>query len=180
MPESIMLDPSLLLSFKTQPLLTEARRRGELEGMVLPASFVRALTDDRATRAASYFGKRRELSALLPLVRNSFGDFPTFQSSGPAILLETDLKKVLVDGQRRRLSSEPRALRGQERFERQLRGAVRSQVVYEILSEEWEFLQSRSWIVSKIRKPFNVFIKAGGVAIEWSHEHFDIAAAKTL
>jgi hypothetical protein len=49
-----------------------------------------------------------------------------------------------------------------------------------ILSEEWAFLQSESWLASKTRKPFDAFIRAGAVAIELNREVFDKLAARTL
>ncbi len=38
--------------------------------------------------------------------------------------------------------------------------------LYEILFEEWIFLHGQSWIVSKIRKQFDLFIQAGSVCLE--------------
>lgn len=57
---------------------------------------------------------------------------------------------------------------------------TKSQTITEILFEEWIFLQKKSWIVSRIKKAFNYFVKAGAVSIEFSRKTLDSAVKKTL
>ena len=43
---------------------------------------------------------------------------------------------------------------------------VRDPVVRAILLDEWSFLQGGSWIASRIRRPFTVFVRGGAAAVE--------------
>jgi hypothetical protein len=52
--------------------------------------------------------------------------------------------------------------------------------VTEILTEEWVFLQEQSWIVSRIKKPFNRFIEAGGVCLQFSGKATDKLVNRSL
>jgi len=42
-----------------------------------------------------------------------------------------------------------------------------NEYILEILIEEWIFLQEQSWIVSRIKKPFNRFVDAGSVCLQF-------------
>jgi len=49
-----------------------------------------------------------------------------------------------------------------------------------ILAEEWAFLQARSIVGSRIKKPFNTFIRAGAVAVEGGRRSFHQLETRTL
>jgi|GEM_PF-1809328 len=51
--------------------------------------------------------------------------------------------------------------------------------VTEILFEEWVFLQEKSWVISRIKKPFSYLIRSGAVSIEISRRTLDLAAGGT-
>ena len=52
--------------------------------------------------------------------------------------------------------------------------------ILNILIEEWIFLQERSWIVSRIKKPFSRFIDAGSVCLQFSSRAVDRIINRTL
>jgi hypothetical protein len=52
--------------------------------------------------------------------------------------------------------------------------------IAEILIEEWIFLQEKSWVVSRIKKPFNRFVNAGSVCLQFSGRAADIIINRTL
>jgi hypothetical protein len=49
-----------------------------------------------------------------------------------------------------------------------------------VLFEEWVFLQENSWIVSRIKKPFNTFINAGSACLQFSKETVEYMIRRTL
>jgi hypothetical protein len=49
-----------------------------------------------------------------------------------------------------------------------------------ILMEEWVFLQEQSWVVSRIKKPFNRFIDAGSVCLQFGGRAADRVINRTL
>jgi hypothetical protein len=57
---------------------------------------------------------------------------------------------------------------------------ARDETVLRVLTEEWNFLNTHSWIASRIRRPFSTFVKAGAIAIEGSRQVLDQAVADTL
>lgn len=52
--------------------------------------------------------------------------------------------------------------------------------ILNILIEEWVFLQEQSWIVSRIKKPFNRFLDAGSVCLQFSSRSVDRIVNRTL
>jgi len=50
----------------------------------------------------------------------------------------------------------------------------------DILFEEFVFSQEQSWIVSRIKKPFNRFLAAGTTCVQYSLRTFDALAKRTL
>jgi len=65
-------------------------------------------------------------------------------------------------------------------FYESLLGDIENKILAEILFEEWIFLQEKSWIISGIKKPFDYFIKAGAVGIEFGKKTLDFAVKRTL
>ncbi|WP_456468016.1 hypothetical protein [Archaeoglobus sp.] len=49
-----------------------------------------------------------------------------------------------------------------------------------ILLEEWVFLQEKSLAISRIKKPFKEFVKAGAVCIEFGKRTLDYAVSRTV
>ena len=43
---------------------------------------------------------------------------------------------------------------------------VRDPVVRAILQDEWSFLRGEGWLASRVRRPFNAFVRGGAAAIE--------------
>ncbi len=52
--------------------------------------------------------------------------------------------------------------------------------IVDILYEEWVFIQEYSWIVSRIKKPFNRFIAAGAICLYAGNRAVDKAIKRTL
>lgn len=157
---SLMLDPSLLLSMRTLPVIADLARRNELRGAVIPRSFFQVLEERGLNVNVSRFfggptGEREygRLADILPQVR----ELREYQSRGAPIpeVTETEIMPVIT---------------------RQI-GAPE---VAKILVEEWAFLTAQSWIVSRIKRPFSAFVKAGAFAIEGSRDSFDKLVARTL
>jgi hypothetical protein len=65
-------------------------------------------------------------------------------------------------------------------FAHDLRSLAPDPLLYQILTEEWLFMTSSSWIVSRIKRPFSTFVRSGAVAIEWGAKTFDRLAARVL
>lgn len=65
-------------------------------------------------------------------------------------------------------------------FYESLLSNTENDILAEILFEEWIFLQERSWIISRIKKPFNYFIKSGTIGIELGRKTLDLAVKRTL
>lgn len=59
-------------------------------------------------------------------------------------------------------------------------GRPSSQHLLNILMEEWAFLQERSWVVSRIKKPFTRFINAGAGCLQFSDTAVNRLVGKTL
>jgi hypothetical protein len=60
----------------------------------------------------------------------------------------------------------PGAEREYESFYRALGEAVNQQVLQDILFDEWFFLTHESWLLSRIKAPFQAMVKAGEMGIE--------------
>src|SRR5208337_872104 len=162
--EGLMLDPSLLLSERTLPVVEAAWASGELAGAVLPASFVRAFSGTTSRKAVvRYFRGTREAEEFEP------GTAPNIRR--PARLLgEMSESEAVYHG--------PRL--ADEAFARSLNVVTKDSVVSDVPVEEWLFLTSSSIIASRIKRPFSAFVRAGAVTLEWGRHKFDLAAARVL
>lgn len=67
-----------------------------------------------------------------------------------------------------------------ENFYYNLSVDIRKGIVADILLDEWFFLQEKSWLISKIKKPFTYFVKAGSVCVEFGERTLDSAIRRTL
>lgn len=159
MPHQLMLDPSLLLSRRTLGLVMESWREGELEGAILPPSFaISALHGELSPRSIQLYGETLSLVPELEEIAR-FVDESGFLTELPE---ETPRTEVPAE------------------FDRQLARIARDDLAHRILREEWAFLISRSFLGSRLRRPFNSFLRAGAVAMEWGGKRLDEIAAKTL
>jgi len=66
------------------------------------------------------------------------------------------------------------------REELYLRGELLDKDLLSILFEEWVFMQEYSWVVSRIKKPFNRLISAGAVCTQFSQITVDMLIRRTL
>jgi hypothetical protein len=140
-PPKLMLDPSLFLSPRSLQIIFSALEAGELEGVVVPASFVEAVSAPALAESLSYFAPRMR----------------------PGLV--ADAAGLFRRERRIELYSAPEA-KVEEAFNRNIERSTRNDLVSRILIEEWSFLTSQSWIASRIRRPFSVFVKAGAVTVE--------------
>lgn len=158
MPGQLMLDPSLFLSVGTLRAVQSAWHSGMLEGVLLPASFVSAVRERRVSeKTRRFFGVWGRPTDFFDLdVYNFLREIEGFvsykQGAGAPV---------------------------EDEFANRLRTETRDSLLSEILLEEWAFLNTRSWIASRVRRPFASFIRAGGVAIELGGKVFDHVVART-
>jgi hypothetical protein len=155
MPQQLMLDPSLLLSSRTFGLVSQGWQRKELDGTILPPSFgAAAIRGELSRRSLNFFGGR--------------------DPSDPREVAAFVERSGLLEG----IKPERREL--PDDFVRHLADAARDDLLLSILIEEWTFLTSRSWIASRLRRPFTAFLQGGAVAVEWGGKRLDEVTARTL
>jgi hypothetical protein len=58
--------------------------------------------------------------------------------------------------------------------------SIEDQLATEIISDEWSFLTSESWLLSKTRRAFDKMVEAGGAAVHLSGRVFDQVVRRTL
>jgi len=153
-----MLDPSLFLSFRTLRLIREAFDAGELKGALVPRSFVSSVQQGTFLRSGlRYFGASQKEIAELRNVGSFIGELERYKRYEPPA-------EGLVSGDMRE----------------ELETLAPDLDVFEILSEEWLFLNSQSWLASRTRKAFSTFVRAGALAAEGGRKLFDEVAMRTL
>ena len=59
-------------------------------------------------------------------------------------------------------------------------GEYFDEAVLSVLFEEWIFLHEYSWVVSRVKKPFNKFIDAGTVCLQFGKKTVETLTRKTL
>lgn len=157
MAERVMLDPSLFTSFRTLRIIRTAIEAGELENAFVPASFLAALQRSAfSEHALAYFGaSRNEIRDL----RN----IPQF------------LPELFSLAQHEASPVQPTT-----EFQRELLALARDFDIFQILNEEWAFLNSESWIAARTKRSFASFIRAGAVGVEAGRKVFNKTLAKTL
>ena len=157
----VLLDPSLLLDRKSfEWTLKLLRLRATWNGIVffVPARLLEVMDDTRsAVQLSRFFAVRSEPTPVGELARG-------VEERGLSLFRGESFPPFLSD--------EPPSI--------SLRVPVRSRVLAEVLLDEWAFLQSRSWIVSRTKKTFTKFVKAGSVALEVGQRCLDAAVRKTL
>lgn len=153
----VMLDPSLLLTSRSLRRVTDALIGAQPGSVTVPSSFWRAFrARELPQQMATFFGATREALESAQFVQA----VAALPSLVPYALVErTD--------QSGRLSSD-------------LAHLVSDELIVQTLMEEWEFLNRHSWLVSRIKRPFATFVRAGAVAIEGGRHVLDRAMARTL
>jgi hypothetical protein len=158
MATPLMLDPSLFLSFRTLRLIRAAFDAGELKDAVVPGSFVSAVQKEsfRETGLAYFGASRKEISDLRNIrsIMETLELFPSYE------LPTEDAARSELRNQLARVTPSPE--------------------IFEILNEEWLFLNSQSWFASRTRKPLSTFIRAGAVAVEGGRKLFDEVTMRML
>jgi len=153
-----MLDPSLLLSRYTLPRVMSAVRHGELKA-VIPSSFWGPFLERKLpAKVASFFAPS--------------GPAPTPAQLNERLVRE-DLSRVQSYELRDTSETSPEFLDG-------LWQAARDETVVRILTEEWNFLNTHSWIASRTKRPFSTFVKAGAVVIAGGSQVLDQLVVSTL
>ena len=157
MAERVMLDPSLFTSFRTLRVIRAAVNSGELENVLVPASFLSALQRGMfSERALMYFGASRNAMADL---RNIPGFLPELLSLP---------------------RHEASAVQPTTEFQRELYAIAENYDIFQSFNEEWTFLNSESWITARTRRSFGSFIRAGAIGIEAGRKIFNEIIARTL
>lgn len=167
-----MIDPSLLFARntigKTLDLAREYTESYEVEySFYYPLSLQRLI--DKPTLSQRSDGINFYLRNAAPVAREDLIDSLKEYSNIVSAFVPTDMEiskhRKLYD-----ILSEELERRG-EHFDEELR---------DILFEEWVFLQEHSWIVSRIKKPFNRFVAAGGVCVQFGNRPVDVLVRRTL
>lgn len=158
---NVIVDPSLLLIPQSSEALLSAIRIGDprLEPFkfLVSKAFAEALRDvEKNISMLRYFGPKGEMVDLRYL-RNVIEQGQLLVPFRPEVVSE-DL----------------------EEFQFRLVQILKDSTVASILQEEWALLQSQSWMIARVRKPFAAFTKAGAVVLEVSREAFDVAVRRTL
>lgn len=152
----LMLDPSLLLARYTLDAVISAVKYGELRA-VIPASFWRPFLEGKVPAKVASF----------------------FRLTGPALE-----PRQLIGALDRLVPFEPYetsdTAQPSSEFLDALWHEARDETVLQVLIEEWNFLNTHSWIASRIKRPFSTFVKAGAIAIEGGRHVLNQAVARTL
>lgn len=160
-PENVLIDPSLLVDEQTLERITGYMRQQRLdsqkEKFFVPLKFVQILSEaERNLKDILFFANAAKM---------------------------VDLKKLRTELQTEQISNFAVLESYKEEnsyFYTSLLEETKSEIVSEILFEEWVFLQQKSWIISRIKKSFTYFVKAGSVSIEMGKRTFNLGVKKTL
>lgn len=168
---NVLIDPSLILAensiINTFNLIRESSTKGEKFKFYYPRSFQRLIRKDESYERISgvkfflhgaYHSDIRELNILMKEFSNMVYEFvpSTEQMERYAHVYE--------------MLSE----------ELEYRGELTDLELLDILFEEWIFLQEYSWVVSRIKKPFNRLIASGTICVQFGRRTIDILTNRTL
>lgn len=158
---NVLIDPSVLLDERTLTTfvkyLHQQTLNSEKEQFFVSSTFLELLND-----------AERNMKDIL------------FFSNNARIV---DLKELKLILEKERLTKFSIASPYQEEyrtFYENLLEETNSEKIAAILFEEWLFLQKKSWVISRIKKPFTYLIQSGAVAIEVGKKGLDYATRKTL
>ena len=168
--DHVMLDPSLLtqdrLLEKTLSLVPDLRLAG-IE-FSIPKSFSDALQAGgrEAFEVIRYFRQQREIETLdLDYVTATIRRLIEAQTAQPSIVSPFEITGM----QRERYSW----LFGPLRSRRVWPMRRPHSLVLEIFMQEWVFLREQSWVLSGFKRPFEKFVRAGAVSIEFGKTFTD-------
>jgi len=171
MQNNILIDPSLLVSeIKLNKLLKLVSGDMAVERYYVPASFLKVLYEFELKpnfEVISYFKDREKFIDLhyLPELRYRLERF-----EGEGKLKKFELKNGQMEEEK------------YINFFESLKNNTKNDKIARILLEEWVFLQEKSLVISRIKKPFKEFVKAGAICIcfEFARRTFDYAASRTV
>lgn len=154
MSDRALLDPSLVMAGRGVRLLSDLRE-DDLEGLILPASFVEMVYEATHLEDLLKFYGIDEDDVNVPLARTVVDRTP---DQVPVFHADIALDEV-------------------ERFADQL--DIEPHLAYLVL-EEWQFLATESWIFAAVRTVFEKMVEGGALAVETSQEQFEKLARQTL
>lgn len=157
---NVLIDPSLVVAEKTcERIISSATSLREDYKFYIPSSFVNLI-----------YGKESFIEEILFFRnRSKIIDIRYLEE----ILLKN--KNLIHSYEVSRNEREKYSV-----FYDHLLSETRRDIISNILFEEWVFLHEESWVISRIKKPFIYFVKAGGVAIEIGERTLNLAVKKTL
>lgn len=158
--ENVLIEPSLLVDERTLNKVTDylhQYRFGEKYKFFIPSKFVHLLSD----------------------AERNVKDILFFANSARMVDLK-ELKAVLENKAVAKFEIQLRDREKHNMFYENLVAETQNEVIAEILFEEWIFLQEKSWIISRLKKPFIYFVKAGSASLELGKRTLDLAVRKTL
>jgi len=168
---NVLIDPSLMLAensiANTFDLIKELGKSGEKFRFYYPQAFRRLISKPESSKETpgikfflhgAYPSDPKELNAFLEQFSYIISEFiPTPEQIEKYSFTYDTLSKEL-----------------------EYRGELYDRELLDILFEEWIFLQEYSWVVSRIKKPFNRLVAAGAVCIQFSRRTVDILINRTL
>lgn len=168
---NVLIDPSLILVrnsiTNTFNLIRESSNIGEKFRFYYPRSFQRLIRKEEPYERISgvkfflhgaYHSDIRELNTLMKEFSNIIYEFVP------------SLEQTERYGHVYEMLSE----------ELEYRGELADLELLDILFEEWIFLQEYSWVVSRIKKPFNRLTASGAICIQFGRRTVDILTNRTL
>jgi hypothetical protein len=159
---NVLVEPSLLVDertlWKVANYLHQYRLDVKKEQFFVPSKFVQLLSD-----------AERNLKDIL-----------FFQPNAARMVDLKELRDALEKEVVARFTVRPSDREQYGPFRESLLEETKSEIITEVLFEEWVFLQQKSWIISRIKKSFTYLIKAGAVSVEMGKKTLDLAVRKTL
>ena len=162
MPANVLIEPSLLVDERTLYRVIENLHQYRFEKkeyeFFVPSKFIYLLSD-----------AERNIKNIL------------FFANPPRIIDIKELREILAKEKViQKFEIQPHYRQKYSIFYERLLEETKNDVITEILFEEWVFLQEKSWVISRIKKPFSHFVKAGAVSVEFGRRTLDLAIKRTL
>lgn len=163
-PLKVMIDPSLIVANKTYKktfrLIEELNEENRFN-FYLPKTFENLINKSKNIEDEKIFKfYLQNASAVKTKELNSKYDHHSKLIKGYEITPEQKMKYMT--------------------FYNKLKDTDSFDSYYEVLLEEWIFLQENSWIVSRIKKPFSKFVDRGSIYLYLGRWFMDSAVKTTL
>lgn len=155
---SVLLDPSLLLGERSFDSVMEYVKQRHFRGygyrFYIPPKFVELLEDinEESEEVLFYLDKAKSIN--LSHLRDVINILRKKQALHTFEIKDTTAEKYAT-------------------FYGNLLRETGNKTLTEILFQEWIFLNENNFMISRIKKPFNYFIRAGAVCIEFSGKNPD-------